>query len=86
MTMMTLNTSIPKGSSRRCPTGNLRFRALNLHETNLFVVQTISVQRRSRPESTSEAMREREEEKKTAPIFAARRSTFEMTLICVAFR
>jgi hypothetical protein len=39
------------------------------------------VQRRSRAESTREAMRERESEWKTAPIFAARRNMFAITLI-----
>lgn len=40
------------------------------------------VQRRSRAESTVDAIRDRDDEKKQATILAARRKTFAITLIC----
>jgi hypothetical protein len=75
------NTNIPNGSSLRRPTGNFALRLDNFHCTSPFVVQIINVQRRSSDESTKEATSEREEEKKTAPIFAARRRIFARILI-----
>lgn len=55
-------TRIPRGSSRRLPTGNFFLSLLIRHPTSLLVVQTMSVHKRSRAESTSEAIRERDEE------------------------
>ena len=62
MTMMMEKTRMPRGSSRRLPTGNFFLSFLILHPTSLFVVQTMSVHRRSSAESTSEAISESDEE------------------------
>jgi hypothetical protein len=75
------NTRIPRGSNRLRPTGKCARRLVSLHFTNLLVVQTIKVQRRSNAESSREAISEREDEKKTAAIFEAKRKTFAMILI-----
>ena len=80
--MMIEKTRIPRGSSRRRPTGNLCCSRRIFHWTSLFVVQMIRVQSRSRAESTSEAMSEREEDAKAAMTLAMRRMTLAMTLIC----
>ena len=80
--MMMEKTRIPRGSSRRRPTGNLCRSRRMFHWTSLFVVQMMRVQSRSRAESTSEAMREREEDAKAAMTLAMRRMTLAMTLIC----
>lgn len=72
---------MPNGSNRRRPTGNFALRLDNFHCTNLFVVQIINVQRRSRAESTREATSESEDEKKTAPILARSKRMFAITLI-----
>ena len=79
--MMMEKTRIPRGSSRRRPTGNLRRKRRIFHWTSLFVVQMINVQSRSRAESTREAMSEREEDVKAAMILATRRRMLAMTLI-----
>ena len=78
---MMLNTTMPRGSRRRRPTGNLYCRCLIFQATSLLVVKIMRVQSRSRAESTSEAIREREEEWTTAMHFAARRRMLAMTLI-----
>ena len=80
--MMMEKTRIPRGSRRRRPTGNLCRSRRILHWTSLLVVQMIRVQSRSRAESTSEAMSEREEDAKAAMTLAIRRMTLAMTLIC----
>ena len=80
--MMMEKTRIPRGSSRRRPTGNLCCSRRILHWTSLFVVQMMRVQSRSRAESTSEAMSEREEDAKAAMTLAMRRMILAMTLIC----
>ena len=80
--MMMEKTRIPRGSSRRRPTGNLCCSRRILHWTSLFVVQMMRVQSRSRAESTSEAMSEREEDAKAAMTLAMRRVTLAKTLIC----
>ena len=64
-------------------TGNFRRRLRRRLETSRFVVKTIKVQRRSRPESTREAIRESEEEYMAAIALAARRITLAITLICI---
>lgn len=74
-------TNIPRGSSRFRPTGNLCRNLRILHWTSLFVVQTINVHRRSRAESTSDAIRDSDEELKAAMPLATRRRTLAMTLI-----
>ena len=79
--MMMEKTRIPRGSSRRRPTGNLCCSRRIFHCTSLFVVQIIKVHSRSRAESTSEAMREREEDAKAAVILAMRRIMLAITLI-----
>lgn len=48
-----------------------------------LVAQTIMVQSKSRAESTVEAMRESEDEKKHATILAIKRKTFATTLIWI---
>lgn len=72
---------MPMGSSRRRPTGNLCARRERFHATRELVVYIIMVQRRSRAESTREARRESEVEKKAAVIFAIRRRILARTLI-----
>lgn len=79
--MMMEKTRIPRGSSRRRPTGNLCCSRRIFHWTSLFVVQMIRVHSRSRAESAREAMSEREEEAKAATILATRRMMFAITLI-----
>lgn len=81
MTMMIEKTRMPNGSSRRRPTGNLRRRRLIFHWTSLLVVHTMTVQSRSRAESTREAIREREEDPIAAITLAARRTTLATTFI-----
>ena len=81
MTMMMEKTRIPRGSKRLLPTGNFLRSFLILQPTSLLVVQTINVQRRSRAESTSDAMRERDEEYPAAMPFAASRMMLATTLI-----
>lgn len=61
--------------------GKRAWREESFQETRRLVVQIMRVQRRSRAESTREAIREREEEKKTATILAARRRMLARTLI-----
>jgi hypothetical protein len=61
--MLTIeNTRIPKGSSRRRPTGNRARNVERRHCTSLAVDHMIRVQRRSNAESTKEATRESEDE------------------------
>lgn len=62
MTMMMEKTRMPRGSRRRRPTGNFLRSRLILHPTSLLVVQTMTVQRRSSAESTSEAIRDSDDE------------------------
>jgi hypothetical protein len=81
ITMMMEKIKMPKGSSLLLPTGNLALKLDKRHCTSLLVDHMMSVQRRSRAESTMEAIREREEEKHTAAILAARRRMFATTLI-----
>jgi hypothetical protein len=73
---------MPNGSSRRRPTGNRARSVERRHCTSLAVDHMIKVHKRSKAESTSEATRDSEDEKKTAPIFAARSSIFARTFIC----
>lgn len=82
MTMMIENTRMPRGSRRRLPTGNFLRKRLILHPTSLFVVQTMTVHRRSRAESTNEAINEREEENIAATPLAASKRILAITLIC----
>ena len=79
--MMMEKTSIPRGSRRRRPTGNLCCSRRIFHWTSLFVVQIIRVQSRSRAESTREAMSEREDDPNAAMTLAVRRRMFAITLI-----
>jgi hypothetical protein len=81
ITIMTEKTRIPNGSSRLLPTGNFFFSFVNLHCTSRLVDQIIKVQRRSRTESTKEAIRESELEYAAAMHFAISRTTLAMTLI-----
>lgn len=53
-------TRIPRGSSRRLPTGNFFRSFVILQPTSLLVVQMMSVQSRSSAESTSEAISDRD--------------------------
>lgn len=62
MTMMTEKTRIPIGSRRRRPMGNRLLSEDIFHDTSLFVAKMIIVQSRSKALSTSDAMRERDEE------------------------
>ena len=78
---MMLKTRIPRGSRRRRPTGNLCCRRFIFQATSLLVVKIMRVQRRSRAESTREAIKEREVEEKAARHFAARRRMLAITLI-----
>lgn len=73
-------TRIPSGSSLFLPTGKRVRRESRRQLTSLFVVQTITVQRRSRAESVSDAISERDEEKNTATTLAARRAMLANTL------
>ena len=75
-------TRMLRGSRRRRPTGNLCWRRRIFQATSLLVVHIIKVQSKSRAESTREAIRDREEEKKAAHILAMRRRTLATTLIC----
>jgi len=68
------------GQGRR--TGKRLLNELIFHATSLFVDQMMIVHRRSSALSVSEAMRDRDDEKKTAKILAARRKTFAITLVC----
>ena len=79
-------TRMPRGSRRRRPTGNLCWRRRIFQATNLLVVHIIKVQSKSRAESTREATREREEEKKAAHILAMRRRMLARTLICRGYQ
>ena len=82
--MMMLNTRIPSGSRRLRPTGK-RFCSLsNLQPTSLFVDQTMTVQRRSKAESSKLAIRERDPVVDAAKIFPASRRTFAITLTLIA--
>ena len=64
-------------------TGNRLLNELIFHATSLFVDQMMMVHRRSSALSVSEAMSDRDEEKKTAKILAARRKTFAITLVWI---
>ena len=83
MIIMIEKTRMPKGSSRRRPTGNLCCNFVIFHCTNLFVTQMITVHNRSRAESASEAMRDKDEDVHAAAIFAMRRRILARTLICM---
>ena len=74
-------TRIPRGSSRRRPTGNLRCRLFSRHSTSLVVVHTIRVHRRSRAESRREAIRDSEEDWVVAIALAARSKMLAMIFI-----
>lgn len=84
MTMMIEKTRIPKGSRRLRPTGNRFCSRSSLQPTILFVVQTITVQRRSKAESNRLAIREREPVVDAAKIFPARRRMLAITLTLIA--
>lgn len=73
-------TRIPSGSRRLRPTGNLCCNFRILHCTSLLVVQIINVHRRSRAESTREAMSDNDDELKAAMTFATRRAMLAITL------
>jgi len=79
--MMIEKTRMPSGSRRRRPTGNLCCNLRILHCTSLLVVQMIEVHRRSRAESTRDAMSESDDELKAAMTLAMRRTTLAITLI-----
>jgi len=74
-------TRIPSGSRRLLPTGNLCCNLRILHCTSLLVVQIINVHRRSRAESTREAISESDDELKAAMTLATRRTMLAITLI-----
>lgn len=80
--IMIENTRIPSGSRRLRPTGNLCCNLVILHCTSLLVVQIMIVHRRSRAESTREAMSESDDELKAAMTLAMRRAMLASTLIC----
>lgn len=84
--MMMEKTRIPSGSSLRRPTGNLCRSFRILHCTSLLVVQMINVHKRSKAESTKEAIKESDEEPNAATILAIRSITLATTLIyrCVS--
>ena len=79
--IMMEKTRIPSGSSLRRPTGNLRWSRPIFHWTSLLVVHIISVHRRSRAESTREAISEREDDVKAAMTLAISSRMFAITLI-----
>ena len=79
--MMMENTRIPSGSSRLRPTGNLCCNFRVLHWTSLFVVQMINVHKRSRAESTKDAISERDEELNAAMILATKSIMLAITFI-----
>jgi len=79
--IMMEKTRIPRGSSLRRPTGNLCWSRLIFHWTSLLVVHIIRVHRRSSAESTSDAIRESEEDVKAAMILAISRRMFAIMLI-----
>lgn len=83
MTMMIEKTRIPIGSRRRRPMGNFFLRLSMRQPTSLLVIQMITVQRRSRAESTRDAIKERELDQIAATPFAPRRRMFTMTLIYI---
>jgi hypothetical protein len=62
-------------------TGNRLLNEVIFHATSLFVDQMMMVHRRSSALSVSEAIKDRDEEKKTAKILAARRTTLAITLV-----
>ena len=76
-----LKTRMPKGSRRRRPTGNLCCRRLIFQATSLLVVKIMRVQRRSRAESTRDAIRDSEVDENAARHFAARSRMLAITLI-----
>lgn len=75
------NTRMPIGSRRLLPTGNFFLSLFRRHPTNLFVVQMMTVHRRSSAESTSDAMSEREFDQRAATPFAANNRMLTKTLI-----
>jgi hypothetical protein len=74
-------TRMPIGSSRLLPTGNFFLSFERRQPTSLLVVHIITVHNRSRAESTSDAMRERELDQMAATPLAARRRILTITLI-----
>jgi len=81
MTMMMEKTRIPIGSRRRRPMGNFFLRLSMRQPTSRFVTQMMMVQRRSRAESTRDAIKERELDQIAATPLAPRRRMFTRTLI-----
>jgi hypothetical protein len=81
MTIRTEKTRMPIGSRRRLPTGNFFLSFDKRQPTSLLVVQIMMVHSRSRAESTSDAMRERELDQMAATPFAAKRNMFTITFI-----
>jgi len=68
------------GQGRR--TGKRLLNELIFHATSLFVDHMMIVHNRSSALSVSEAINDKDDEKKTAKILAARRKTFAITLVC----
>jgi hypothetical protein len=81
ITIMIEKTRMPIGSRRRLPTGNFFLSFDKRQPTSLLVVQMMIVHRRSRAESTSDAMSERELDQMAATPFAAKRKMFTRTFI-----
>ena len=79
--MMMEKTRMPRGSRRLRPTGNFFLSLSRRQPTSLLVTQMMTVQRRSRAESTRDAMRESELDQIAATPFAANRSILTQTLI-----
>lgn len=82
MTMRMEKTRMPMGSSRRRPIGNFFRKPSTRQLTSLLVVQMMTVQSRSRAESTRDAIKDRELDQMAATPLAARRRMFTTTLIC----
>jgi len=83
MTMMMEKTKMPIGSRRRRPMGNFFLRPSIRQPTSLLVTQMMTVQSRSKAESTRDAIKEREFDQMAATPLAASRRMFTMTLIYV---
>ena len=82
MTMRMEKTRMPIGSRRRRPIGNFFRKPSTRQLTSLLVVQMMTVQSKSRAESTRDAIKERELDQMAATPLAARRRMFTITLIC----
>ena len=83
MTMMMEKTRMPIGSRRRRPMGNFFLRLSRRQPTSLLVTQMMTVQSRSKAESTREAIKEREFDHSAATPLAASRRMFTRTLIYI---